>query len=104
MTEIFILQFCNAALVIALLLMIFKKQDKRMDSQDKQIGDAMKKVDGQPSKEYCLMQHASVKEKFHEGDERFDKLETKIDDVQKCISNVDKNVAVLIERSNQKDG
>ncbi len=97
--EQLILQFGNAALVITLLIMILRRQDKRMDGQDNKIGDTVKKVDKQPSKEYCTMQHASVKEKFHEGDERFAKLEDKIDEVQKCVSNVDKNVALLLDRA-----
>ena len=100
--EQYLLQFGNAALVITLLVMILRRQDKRMDSQDSKIGDAMKEVKGQPSKEYCLMQHAGVKEKFHDGDERFEKLESKIDEVQKCISNVDKNVAVLVDRASSE--
>jgi hypothetical protein len=96
--EQFLSGIINGALVVALVFLILRRQDKRMDGQDVLIGDTMKKLDNQPSREYCALQHATVEKKFQKGDERFEKLEGKIDQLHTTVTNVDTNVALLLDR------
>jgi hypothetical protein len=86
------------ALIVALILLVLRRQDKRMDDQDSKIRDSAKKVDGQPSREYCDLQHTTVKERFHAGDEKFEKLEGKIDSLGTLVTNIDTNVALILDR------
>ena len=96
--ETLIANLVNSALVIALLFLIFKRQDKRMDSQDTRIGEAMNKVDAQPSSQFCIMQHQSIDARFRSGDAKFEKLEGKIDALHDTLSEVNTNVALLCDR------
>ena len=93
----------TSALIIALIFLILCRQDKRMDDQETRVGDVVKKIDAQPSREYCDLQHKTVEKKFDSGNERFEKLETKIDGLQSTISNVDTNVAILLDRDEHED-
>jgi hypothetical protein len=101
--EDYIAQFLNAGLVIALVFLILKRQDKRIDDLAKILGDFVKKLEGQPSREYCNLQHASVENKLHEGDKKFEKFEAKIDSMKDTLAIVNTNVALLVADHKKED-
>ena len=62
-----------------------------MDAQDG-------KIDNQPSREYCDLQHKTVEDRLDKGEGRFKDLQSEINHVNKTLANVDKNVALLLDR------
>lgn len=87
----------TATAVLGLVALMFRFIWSKIDK----VGDELQK---KQDKELCAILHQEVKMNAKKLDERFDKVENKLDDQNKTLSEVSTQMAVIANEMKRKNG